>query len=62
MTSRLTIQQRIDNAKERGENTLNLSFNFKDIWAMMGILDIQETAGVGELSKAIVDKIVYKLS
>jgi len=60
MASRLTIQQRMDNAHSRGESTLNLSFNFDDIWAMMDILNIKETDGAGELSAAIVTKVTEK--
>jgi len=60
MASRLTIQQRMDSAHSRGESTLNLSFNFDDIWTMMNILNIKETVGVGELSRAIVAKATEK--
>ena len=60
MPSRLTIKERINNASERNETTLNLSFRIMDIESMMKFLGIKETDGTDQLSKAIVEKILEK--
>ena len=60
MPSRLTIKERINNALERKENTLNISFSIRDIKAMMQYLKIKGTYGTNQLAKAIVDEILKK--
>ena len=60
MPSILTIKERINNASERNETTLNLSFKIKEIESMMKFRGIKETDGTDKLSRSIVEKILEK--
>ena len=59
MSSRLSIEERIKNAEQRSESTLNLSFKIKDVHSMANVLYVSETVDkVERLVKLIVQKIL----
>jgi len=58
MSSRLSIEERIKNAEQRSENTLNLSFRIKDVHSIANALDVNETVDKVE---RLVDLIVKKI-
>lgn len=58
MPSRISIDERIEHAKERDENSLNLSFHFREIANMMGKLGINGTDGTDKLARAIAQQFV----
>ena len=52
-----TIEQRIQSARQRHENTLNLSFSIDDINALCGGFKVDpRTKGVGVLVKEIIHR------
>jgi hypothetical protein len=52
-----TIEQRIQSARQRQENTLNLSFSIDDVDALCGRFQVNpKTMGVGILVKKIFER------